>query len=165
VNPNPAEVFSPRRRLQLKPKAVYICGLGEGEKRWRELSHMNRKFIYFLAATMLLYCSVFLTNYLVSINTIFHYGKDDGLVFRILSLCIFSSIFFLIIKKRLKFLIAGFFIGLGSYLFLFSIYISENIKTNGDNNHFYLSMLGDEIFSATMVFIIGLLFRRNKTIS
>jgi len=32
MNPNPDEVSSPRRRLQLKPKAVYICGVGEGGK-------------------------------------------------------------------------------------------------------------------------------------
>jgi hypothetical protein len=114
-----------------------------------------------LIATVILYSSVFFVDYLISQWTIFHYGKDDGLVFRVITVSFSSSIFFLIVKKKFSLHIGiGFIIGILSYFLVFAIYITVSVINGGNRNRLVLSMLGDQLAATTIVFIVGLLYLR-----
>jgi hypothetical protein len=105
-----------------------------------------------LFGAIILFGNVFLTNYLASLGDTFHVGKDNGLEFKIFSLCVCASLYFYILSKELRFLLAGFFVGLGIYILLFIFYmVTDNI---GWNFHF----IGNHLIVAGLVFIFGILF-------
>lgn len=109
-----------------------------------------------LFGAIILFGNVFLTNYLASLGDTFHVGKDNGLEFKIFSLCVCASLYFYILSKKLRFLPVGFFVGLGIYILLFIFYmVTDDI---GWDFHF----IGNHLIVAAMVFIFGILvFYRN----
>jgi len=118
---------------------------------------MNR----LLLAVLFLYTSVFLADYLIVHEIIWHPDKSGGLFIRAFLLCAFSSMFFLIIKKSLKRHFGlGFIIGLLSRIFIFLFYLSSSIHNGGDNAGWvkYTSMLTDDLAAATLVAIAGVFY-------
>lgn len=112
-----------------------------------------------ILGALILYASVFFVDFLISKWIFFHYGKDDGLVFRVITVSLFSSLFFYIIKNNFSLHIGlGFFIGLLSYLLIFALYICSNILNGGDNSGFVLPMIGDQLAATTIVFIVGVIY-------
>jgi hypothetical protein len=125
---------------------------------------MTKRKAHLVFATIILYSSVFLVSYLISVKASSYPDKSDGLIERVLGLCIFSSIFFYIIKRKLIFLGIGLLIGLISYISLFLFYIIESVLNPG--NMLFPSMRGDQLIAATIVFLIGLFYYdRDKKIT
>lgn len=88
-----------------------------------------------------------------------HFGKDQGVIFRMIAFGISTSIYFLIInnfKYRLKTIIIGLIIGFISYVIVYTIYIIVSLILNHDNSGFDIPLLFDLIFSTLIVIIIGL---------
>lgn len=104
---------------------------------------MNKTIINLTFASLLLYLGAFLTIFLIYKRVFV--GKDGGLAFSVLSTCIFSALFFAILKKSIKHFFIGFFIGLLSYI-IFEFGIS----------HFILaSVLYDHMIVTTIIFFCG----------
>lgn len=114
---------------------------------------------FFLAA-FILYSSVFLANFLISKGPLVHFGKDGGLLFRIFSLCFFSSIFFYLIKNDILYIVIGFFIGLLSYLLVFFIYIITYMAIGGSSNSWVLPVVADHLVATSIVLIVGIFLRK-----
>jgi hypothetical protein len=73
--------------------------------------------ILWLLGLLALFGSAFLCSYIIKRDIDLYFGKDNGLVFLLLTRMAASAVFFFIIAGfRLRFLIVGFFVGFVSYL-------------------------------------------------
>lgn len=111
-----------------------------------------------ITGVVLLITQTLLFDYVLSLNNLFYFGKDSGLIFRVLTLCLFGGLFFILIKKIE---INSFFIGLAfgflSYILVFGYYIFMGIITGGSNNYPIMSSFGDHLL-ATLILLISSLF-------
>ena len=117
-----------------------------------------KKVSLYIAACFLFLIS-FSANFYVQKSTSFHYGKDEGLVFRVSSLSILPSpIFFTIIKRKVSFgyWFYGFSIGILSYMFVYALYFILGLFDFGNKLLEDISMVNDQIFATGLVFLIGI---------
>lgn len=123
------------------------------------ISKKNNKNL-FLGA-LLLFCSAFVINFFGNLR-IFHFGKDGGLFFRVIATCLISSLFFSVLgKKTLKMWLIGLFIGLGSYIITFFIYMGSSMAIKGDNSGWDIPLICDQLITSTIIFIVGVFYWRS----
>ncbi len=111
----------------------------------------------FFWIVVILYSNVFFIDFLATHFSQLHFGKDNGLIFRIVATCLVSAIFFGVIKKRkvIGFLI-GFFMGLFSYILTFIIYLITSIAVKGDNSGWDIRLIFDQLIATTIICICGM---------
>jgi len=107
-------------------------------------------------AILFIILGIFFTDYLVTKDTFFYFGKDDGLLFRVFSLSIFNSLSYSTLKGfSVKSLISGFIMGICGYLIVFLSYsIYGFINHYKYNTNMILTMKGDYIVASTIAFIL-----------
>jgi hypothetical protein len=96
----------------------------------------------------------FLIDSIVNRNYNLHFGKDDGLTFRLLSTCIIGSLIFFIKSKEGKYLIIGFVFSLLSYILVFVLYVLFSFLIYGDNRGFDFPQLVDQLISSVFISIL-----------
>lgn len=87
-----------------------------------------------------------------------HFGKDHGLVFRVIAFTLATSLYFLIINDyihKFKTIIIGIIVGFMSYVIIYIIYMIASIIYNHDNSGFDIPLVFDLIFTALIVIIFG----------
>jgi len=123
---------------------------------------MRKKHVMSLLwAILILYAGVFFVDHLASKGTTFHFGKDNGLVFRLFLLCVCSALFFFITRQKVRYLFIGLFIGLGAFIIalIFMYFISNGLlQTSIKNPLIYV-----QIIAATLVFIFEMLYLRKRS--
>lgn len=108
-----------------------------------------------LIASLLLFVSVLCIDFLTLIGTFFHFGKDNGLVFRIIGLTIFSLVFFLAIKKSVGNAIVGLIVGFLSYFITATIIYWSSQLIKGNHKGMNIPLIYYQLISVIIILSIG----------
>ena len=120
---------------------------------------------HFIIPTIILFAFVIAVDFFLQKTNLLAFGKDNGLIARIVLTILGSIIFRVIIKKKLtiKNIIVGFGIGVLSYIIVFLLYILLSLLIYKDNRGFDFPLLIDQLISTTTIIIIGRLrYKNNK---
>ena len=123
---------------------------------------INYKSRNFVLASIILIGSIFFIHF-ISINyKSFHFGKDHGLIFRIILFCAVSAIFFSIVKSEIGYLIVGFLIGLIAYILSFLLVIGLSLLIKENTTGWDISLVWNQLIATMIVFCIGLWMQAKK---
>ena len=97
----------------------------------------------------------FIVNLLIRKFPILEFGKDHGLVFRVISTIILSILFYLIVRLKISLenVLMGCAFAFFSYLIVFLSYFFISFIIYGDNRGFNLPLLFDQLFASTVMII------------
>jgi hypothetical protein len=116
--------------------------------------------IYFICFSVFIFITIFLINSLL-MKGFLNFGKDQGLVFRVLFTCTAGGILFTLRENSNKIwsFIPGIFMGILSYIITFIIYLILPEDTISD-----IPILVDQLIATSILFLISIIvlkpFRR-----
>ena len=119
----------------------------------------------FIIPTIILFAFVIAVDFFLQKTNLLAFGKDNGLIARIVLTILGSILFRVIIKNKLTInnIIIGFSIGILSYIIVFLLYMLVSLLIYKDNRGLDFSLLTDQLIATTMIIIIGRIrFKNDK---
>lgn len=115
-------------------------------------NYLNKSFFI---AVFIFYMCAFIVNLLITEFPNLEFGKDHGLVFRVISTIILSILFYLIARLKISLgnVLMGFALAFFSYLIVFLSYLFISFIIYGDNRGFNLPLIFDQLFASTVMII------------
>jgi len=123
---------------------------------------------HFIVPTIFLFAFAIIVDLFIRYTNLLTFGKDNGLIARVLLTILGSIIFYIVIQNRLsiKNIVIGVAIGVLSYIIVFLLYFLLSWLIYKDNRGFDIPLLIDQLIATTIIVIIGRVrFKSNKSIN
>jgi hypothetical protein len=124
---------------------------------------MKRGAIYkYVCVLILSFISVFVIDFLSNKYVFFHFGKDNGLLFRIISLIVFTTILFFQSKQTIAVFFASVVIGFLSYFVLALLIFCLSYIIQGNHKLMNFPLLYYQLICMFIINVLALFFLRKS---